>query len=156
MTYVFDTNSFQQLFRCYSRARFPSLWNRFDALVAAGNVTSCVQVFDEIQVRDKNDGEMQWANAHSPLFPMVTGEELEFLQRIYEVPQFRHVVPLDVRDQNLPADPFLIARADFLDGMVVTQERESGAKVRIPFICRHFDIPCGSLDSFMEAEKWIF
>ena len=156
MKYVIDTSSFQQLFGCYKRKRFPTLWNKFDELVDCGAITSIEHVMREIRNRDKRNGELQWAQNHSDLFPKLTGDESLFLHQIFEEPRFRHVVPLDIRDTEAAADPYLIARAKTIEGMVITQERERGNRVRIPTVCGHFDIDCGTLDDLMEKENWSF
>jgi len=164
--YVIDTSSWQQLFGCYRRARFPTLWQLFDELVASGAIISVSHVLREIENRDKKNDELEWAKAHLELFPRVSEKESQFLREIYAVPRFRHVVPTEIRDDDVDeeqdedsgadADPFLIARAKILDGMVITQERERGNRVRIPTICGHFDIECGTLDDLMEKENWSF
>lgn len=166
MIYVIDTSSWQQLFGCYGRARFPTLWNQFGELVSGGAITSIRQVLREIENRDKKNGELQWANTHLELFPKVSERESQFLREIYSVPRFSHVVPTEIRDEDIDedldedsdadADPFLIARAKILDGMVITQERERGNRIRIPSICNHFDIACGTIDDLMALENWSF
>ena len=156
MTYVLDTSSWQQLFGCYNRARFPSLWKEFEGLVARLTVSSVEQVFNEIERRDKNNGELEWSIDRRYLFPKPTNEDSQFLTEIYRVPRFRHVIPVDLRDPHAAADPFLIARAKSIGGMVVTQERVRGSRVTIPSICSHFRVPCGTLDDLMDSEGWIF
>ena len=156
MIYVFDTTSWQQLFGCYSRCRFPTLWKLFDELVALHRVTSIEQVMNEIERRDKKNGELEWARENPDVFPVLSHIDSLLLGEIYKEPRFRHVVSIDQRDAQAPADPYLIARANAIGGMVITQERERGNRVRIPSICRHFDIKCGSLDDFMERENWSF
>ncbi len=166
MKYVIDTSSWQQLFGCYRYERFPSLWKRFDDLVSSGAITSIRHVLREIENRDKKNGELEWANSHLELFPRINDIESQFLRDIYDVPRFRHVVPTDIRDDDEYddldadsdeiADPFLIAKARAIDGMVITQERERGNRVRIPGICKHFDIQCGTLDDLMRMEDWRF
>ena len=173
---MIDTSSWQQLFRCYRRMRFPTLWRMFDELVASGAIISVSHVLREIEIRDKNNDEVEWAKAHTNLFSDLQEQEIQFLQQIFQVPRFRHVVPHYLADTDADemafefadvdkhgeentdesADPFLIARAKILDGMVITQERERGNRVRIPSICNHFDIACGSLDDLMELERWSF
>ena len=166
MIYVIDTSSWQQLFGCYSQERFPTLWIQFGDLVSGGAITSIHQVFSEIKNRDKNNGELEWANAHLELFPRVSETESQFLREIYAVPRFSHVIPTEIRDDDVAedqdedsdadADAFLIARAKILDGMVITQERQRGNRVTIPTICDHFDIKCGFLDDLMRMENWEF
>ena len=176
MIYVIDTSSLQQLFGCYRRVRFPTLWQLFDGLVSSGAITSVSQVLREIEDRDKKNDEVEWASVHADLFPDVKEQEIQFLREIFLVPRFRHVVPdyvletdydedanesVDVvnqQEQNSAesADPFLIARAKIQGGMVITQERERGNRVRIPTICSHFGIKCGTLDDLMAAEGWSF
>ncbi len=176
MIYVIDTSSWQQLFTCYRRLRFPTLWQLFDELVASGAIISVSQVLREIENRDKKNDELEWAKAHAGLFSDANEQEIQFLSEMFQVPSFRHVVPAYLRETDYDArnykfedmfkeatdehdesaDPFLIARARNLDGMVITQERERGNRVRIPSICNHFDIECGTLDDLMENEGWSF
>ena len=166
MKYVIDTSSWQQLFGCYGRERFPTLWSQFGELVAGGKITSIRHVLREIENRNKNNGELEWANAHLELFPSLKENESQFLRKIYAVPRFRHVIPTEIRDDDeeedqdedsdTDADPFLIARARAIAGMVITQERERGNRVRIPTICNQFGIKCGTLDDLMELEGWSF
>ena len=127
--YVIDTSSLQQLFRCYSQERFPTLWQRFDELVAYGTITSIRQVMREIEQRIKKDGEVEWVRAHQDLFPGSTEQELHFLRTIFEVAHFRHTIPENVRNPNTSADPFLIARAKVVGATVITQEREPPKEV---------------------------
>ena len=156
MIYVFDTSSWQQLFGCYGRCRFPTLWNMFDELVALRRVTSIEHILNEIERRDKKNGELEWAREHSDLFPVLSHNDSLFLSEIYNEPRFRHVVSIERRDAQAPADPYLIARAKTVEGMVITQERTRGNRVRIPSICKYFDIKCGTLDDLMAAEGWSF
>lgn len=156
MKYVVDTSSWQQLFGCYNRSRFPSLWAKFDDLVHRGDITSTGQVLYEIRSRNKGNGEPEWANSHRELFPAQSEAEFSFVLRILAVPQFSHVVPGSIRAPNAPADAFLIARSLELGGILVTQERLRGSRVTIPYICRHFDISCTSLNGLMEIENWQF
>ena len=166
MKYVIDTSSWQQLFGCYRKERFPILWALYNELVADGAITSIQQVLREIENRNKHNGELEWAQEHMGLFPSIGETESQFLQEIYDVPRFRHVVPAYLRDDSededeyadwvARADPYLIARAKIIEGMVITQERERGNRVRIPTICGHFDIECGTLDNLMEKEDWSF
>lgn len=128
----------------------------FDELVALRRVTSIEHILNEIERRDKKNGELEWAREHSDLFPVLSHNDSLFLSEIYNEPRFRHVVSIERRDAQAPADPYLIARAKTVEGMVITQERTRGNRVRIPSICKYFDIKCGTLDDLMAAEGWSF
>lgn len=54
------------------------------------------------------------------------------------------------------ADPFVIAKAAVEERTVVTMELFKPNAVKIPNICRHFKVPCLTLQEFMEAEGWEF
>ena len=45
--YVFDTSPLSTLFKNYYRGRFPTLWDRFDALVDDGRIISTREVSRE-------------------------------------------------------------------------------------------------------------
>ena len=47
MVYVFDSNSFLEL-QAYYPSTFPSFWERFDELVAAGRIVSVAEVRKEL------------------------------------------------------------------------------------------------------------
>jgi hypothetical protein len=58
VSYVFDNSPLSALFRNYYRKRFPSLWQRFDQLVADGRLVSTREAFREIE-----DGPIEvWSN----------------------------------------------------------------------------------------------
>ena len=48
MKYVFDSDSLINLFRHYYPERFPTLWEKFDALVSGGELISVREVYNEI------------------------------------------------------------------------------------------------------------
>ncbi|MBM4430975.1 MAG: DUF4411 family protein, partial [Chloroflexi bacterium] len=54
------------------------------------------------------------------------------------------------------ADPFVVAKAWALGGVVVTEETFKDHAAKIPNMCQHFVIPYMSLQQFMHAEKWTF
>jgi hypothetical protein len=49
VSYVFDNSPLSALFRNYYRKSFPTLWQRFDQLVADGRLVSTREVFREIE-----------------------------------------------------------------------------------------------------------
>ncbi len=156
MIYVFDTSPLLQLFRSYYPSRFPTLWTQFDALVASNNIRSTREVLRELE-DGPVDAARAWAVNHAPTFPTPTGAEGAFVGQIYSVPHFQ----ANIEQQKLlkggrNADPFVIAKAQIDGATVVTLEQIKPNSAKIPNICEHFDIPCMSLEQFMESEGWTF
>lgn len=156
MIYVFDTNVFIQMFSSYYRDQFPSLWKQFDQLVDNGQITSTREAMRELE--GHGDQELQsWLKTIKGLFPTPTAAEAQFVTEIFTVTHFQQ----NIEEKKLlkggkNADPFVIARAKALSATVVTLERERPNSAKIPNICRHFSIPCVSLEEFMELENWSF
>ena len=156
MSYVFDTNAFSQLFHSYYRNRFPSLWEQFDELIENGEITSTREVSREIE-GDRVAALRDWAVVQRDLFPAPNAVEAGFVGQIFGVPHFLQIIERKkLLKGGLNADPFIIARAHTIGATVVTLEGEPPHGAKIPNICRHFGIPCVSLEGFMEAEDWTF
>jgi Domain of unknown function (DUF4411) len=156
MSYVFDNSPLSNLVRNFYRARFPTLWRRFDTLIADRRIVSTREVLREI-----DDGPIEslrdWASQNRPVFATPSAAEGEFVGRIYSVAHFQQ----NIEQQKLlrggrNADPFVIAKAAVEDRTVVTMEQFRPNGVKIPNICQHFRVPCLSLEEFMEAEGWVF
>ena len=156
MSYVFDTSPLSTLFKNYYLRRFPTLWQHFDELVDNGDIVSTREVLREIE-----DGPIeslrQWAAQNGELFTMPDAEEGGFVARIYAVQHFQQNIE---RQKMLKggrnADPFVIAKAAVTERTVVTMEQRQPNAAKIPNICDHFDIPCVTLEDFMETEGWEF
>jgi Domain of unknown function (DUF4411) len=154
--HVFDTNAFSQIFHSFYRGRFPTLWSNFDQLVEEGLVTSTREVYREIE-DDRVKSLREWAKDRKELFPAPGADEAVFVAKIFSVKHFQQVIEQKkLLKGGKNADPFVIARAAVLGGTVVTMGSEPKNGAKIPNICRHFGIPCGSLEGFMEAEGWQF
>ena len=156
MSYAFDNSPLSALFRNYYRARFPTLWQRFDMLVTNGEVLSTREVRHEI-----DDGAVEslrlWAADNEDLFPAPTAAEGAFVARIFAIQHFQQ----NIERQKLlkggrNADPFIIARAAVAGCPVVTMEQFRDNAAKIPNICRHFGVEHLSLEQFMEREGWQF
>lgn len=156
MTYVFDTSPLSALFKNFYRDQFPSLWERFDELIADGDIISTREVLREIE-----DGPVpalrEWSAQNREVFTTPTADEGRFVARIYGVAHFQQ----NIEQQKLlnggnNADPFVISKAATIECPVVTLEVPKPNSVKIPNICDHFDIPCLSLQEFMATEDWRF
>lgn len=154
--YVFDTSPLSSLFKNYYRGRFPTLWDRFDALVAEGRIVSTREV-----MRECTDGPVEslrlWAAAHQDFFQVPLAAEGAFVAQIYGVAHFQQNIELrKLLRGGRNADPFVIARATSDGRCVVTLEEFKPNGSKIPNICDHFGIGCLSLEEFMEREGWEF
>ena len=133
MKYVFDSDSLINLFKHYYPERFPTLWEKFDALVSEGKLVSVREVFNEIGSRD--DSLANWAKEKkSILFLESAVEELKFVAKIFQVQHFQAMIRKQETLKGKPvADPFVIARAKISDACVVTQEKntENAAKFQM-------------------------
>ena len=156
MTYVFDTNTFSELFKSYYRSRFPSLWRKYDRMVAAKRITSTREVRREI-ASGPVASLKTWASNHPQVFTTPTASETRYVTGIYAVRHFQqNIEHKKLLKGGFNADPFVIAKAASISGTVVTLEKHVQNGVRIPNICGHFSIPCISLEEFMVAEGWQF
>ena len=156
MKYVFDSDSLIDLFKYYYPERFPTLWEKFDALISEGKLISVREVFNEIGSSEDSLG--TWAKEYKNiLFLESTVEELKFVAEIFQVQHFQAMIRKQERLKGKPvADPFVIARAKFSDACVVTQEKNTENAAKIPNVCDRFEIPCINLEGFMEKENWTF
>jgi hypothetical protein len=155
MIYVFDTNSFSEMSPLLPDV-FPAFWARFEAAVAAGEVTSTREVLRELGDGADNHV-LEWCNRNKSIFQTPDAAETSFLPRIFAVPYFQQIISEKARLRGTPvADPFIIARAHALEGTVVTEESPRPNKQNIPAICQHFNIPCMKLGDFLRAMQWTF
>jgi hypothetical protein len=156
MSYVFDTSPLSALFKNFYPSRFPSLWVRFDDLVANGGIVSTREALREIE-DGATESLRDWAAQNQQLFAVPTAAEGAFVLRIYSVPHFQqNIEQQKILRGGKNADPFVIAKAAVERGTVVTMELLRPHAAKIPNICRHFRIRCLSLEEFMEEEGWRF
>jgi len=156
MKYVFDSDSLIDLFKHYYPKTFLTLWEKFHALVSAGDLISVREVYKEIG--SSEDSLASWAKKQkNTLFLESTVEELRFVVEIFQVQHFQAMIRKKERLKGKPvADPFVIARAKISGACLVTQEKLKENAAQIPNVCKHFEIPCINLEGFMEKENWTF
>lgn len=154
--YVFDTSPLSTLFRNYYRSRFPSLWDRFDGLVADNRIVSTRECKHEC-----NDGPVEtlrvWTEEQDSFFHTPGAAEGTYVGLIYSVPHFQqNIEQRKLLKGGRNADPFVIAKAGTDGRAVVTMEEFKPNGAKIPNICAHFGVECLSLEQFMEREGWEF
>ena len=155
MIYVFDTNSFSEL-NAYYPDIFKSFWDKFNAMVAAGSVTSTREVKAELN-RSGLTHTMDWAKANGAVFTTPNAQETAFVREILAVKHFQALIDSKAIQRGTPvADPFVIARARVCKGSVITQEKLKPNAAKIPNVCVHFEIPCMDLQGFMRMQGWSF
>ena len=158
--YVFDSGPLIDLFSHYYRERFPSLWQNFDGMVAAGRITSTREVGNEIE--GYGDKLAEWLENleenRKNVFATPTSAELEVVRQIFDVRHFQSMIRKRQLLEGRPvADPFVIARAKCLNtGCVVTTEKHTPNAAKIPNVCEYFDVDWTDLEGFMEREQWRF
>ncbi len=155
--YVFDTNSLSNVLRHYYRDRFPSFWEKFDAMLQNKTVISVREARLELEFRFE-DTVIDQFTVHNPkFFEEPSAEELSFITQIYSIPHFQHNLDRKKLLQGGPfADPFIIAKARVKQAIVVTEEDRPSHGARIPNICEHFGIECVKLEGFLVREDWKF
>ena len=155
MKYVFDTGPFISLFTNFYPSTFVTLWRNFDALIGAGEIVSTREVLREIE--DQDDELRRWAKDNKAVFTTPGAEEGAFVAGIYAVAHFQaNIEQRKLIQGGRNADPFVIAKAAVSGASVVTLERLKPNAAKIPNICQHFDVPCLSLEAFMQEEGWKF
>ncbi len=155
--YVFDNNSLSSILKFYYRDSFPSFWENFDSIVAAGNLISIRMVRLEM-LRTFDAAALDLLRSkNANFFEDPTPDELNFITQIYAVPHFRQNLDQKTLLGGNPfADPFVIAKARVREATVVTEEKNRRNAAKIPNICEHFDIECIELQGFLAQENWRF
>ena len=158
MIYVFDTSSFSELKHFYPDV-FKSVWAGLDNVADTGSLISTREVWRELERGDHGQHLNEWLKRKGidKIFTIPTPEEMLFVRTIFSVPHFHALLGKAQLLGGVPvADPFVIACAKIRRGAVVTEERYKPHAAKIPNVCVHFDIPCVTLERFMQEQKWNF
>lgn len=152
--YVFDTNVFISLGMYYPK-RFPTIWERVNALADSGKLVSVREVRRELETNCSSEHVLNWVNQYRHIFHISTNEECEIVSQIFRKPQYRGFVKINNILKGMPvADPFIIASAKVRDFCVVTQESSNKPQgARIPNACKDFGVECIDLEGFLEREN---
>jgi hypothetical protein len=100
----------------YSPDVFPVIWDELDKLMRQGRLSSCDEVYRDLEKQD--DGLFAWAKVHRSIFCTPEKRTLESLKVILEAfPNYSAVGGKISR-----SDPWIIAHARTVGGIVVTDE----------------------------------
>lgn len=153
MKYSIDTSALLEGWvRHYPMDVFPSLWDRLDGLIVAGELRASEEVLHEL--RRKEDDLSEWADARSELF-VETDEAIQI--EVTEILAQHEKLVDDSRGHNA-ADAFVIALARIESAKVVTEERPRHNLYRpnIPDVCRGMGTPWINLLQLIREERWVF
>ena len=154
--YVFDTSSFIVLGHYYPDT-FASFWAMVNDFVAAGQLISVEQVYQELDQQAAEQHLVDWFTANRGIFKPPTEDELHAVAEIFQVAHFQQLIgQRQVQTGAVVADPFVIARARVADACVVTQETLRPNAARIPNVCAHFGVECTNLAGLFLREGWRF
>jgi hypothetical protein len=155
--YVFDTNSLSIVLKHYYPDRFPSLWEKFNKLIAEKKILLVRETYNEIMRLDAKSPLVEWAEMNRALFSEPSAEEMEFVTQIFAVRHFQSLIEKKKILQGKPvADPFVIAKAKIENATLVTEEDFKDNAAKIPNVCKHFKVPYTNLEGFMNREGWKF
>ena len=156
MIYVFDNNSLSKLKHYYPNV-FKSVWAGLDALVAAGDLISTREVWNEMQQGVPHPHVQTWLKTNKHMFRTPTAAEMQTVTAILAIPHFQALIGTKQQLHGTPvADPFVIALAKSVNGTVVTEEEFKANAAKIPNVCNHFNVPCMNLEDFMQVQGWSF
>lgn len=154
--YIFDSGPLINLFTHYYPERFPSLWKDFNNLVNNGQLMSVREVSRELE--SYGDDLTKWTKGNKNLFSPPHIDELKIVLNIFEKKHFQQVVRQKEILYGKPvADPFVVARAKYIDAYVVTTEKYTDKNAaKLPNICNYLEVKHINLEQFMELENWTF
>ena len=145
--YCIDTSAWLDGWtRYYPIATFPSLWDRIEALILSGRILWAEEVAHEILDRDLKD----WLNPHAAAVietATIWHPAQTILQRFNP----------DLHQRGIGgADPFVIAAAEAHSLLVVTGEKSSAGRPKIPDVCDSLSIQHSSFLRMLQREGWQF
>ena len=114
------------------------------------------------KLRKKDDAAYDWANSQPLLFAEPDKGVFDLVKEI----MLTHREIGNIEKETPVADPFVIALALFIrtastvsECYVVTEERIAGLgsnAIKIPNVCKAYDIPCIRMVDVFELEDWSF
>ena len=141
--YIIDACSLIEAAHRYnmSKRSFEYIWKTLDNEVDNGNLVSSIEIYDELKDEDLVNWARQHKQAFLPLTKEIQEKTVEILRRFPGLIKMRS-------SKNSNGDPFLIATAMILGGIVVTDE---GTKHNgIPDVCQRLGIEYINLSQYLD------
>jgi hypothetical protein len=145
--YLLDTNVFiEAQNRYYANDICPGFWDWLDHGMLVGSLMSITSVYDELE--GKGDFLAEWVEDRKTSGWFLDVTDIPTQNFYAQVVQHVESVPVYTRPhKNLflsRADPWLIAKAKVEGLIIITHETFNAhtTKVKIPNVCRNFNISC--------------
>lgn len=161
--YVIDSSSLIELNRRYPIDVFPTLWKNVEKLIGKGFLISHKEVLKEISIMD--DSLNKWAKQQKKFFKELDEKQMEIVRQI--LAKYPSLAKSD--NETAAADPFVIALAVEMGSnsqqtlfqtvkgrIIVTEEKLRGNKIKIPFVCKDYNIECINIIEMCRVEGWKF
>ena len=161
--YVIDSSSLIELNRRYPIDVFPTLWRNVESSINKGLLISHKEVLKEISMRD--DSLKKWAKKQKNLFKELDKRQIPIVREI--LVKYPSLAKID--NESTAADPFVIALAVELRNdpqktlfttakgkIIVTEENLRGNRIKIPFVCKDYNIECINIIEMCRLEEWKF
>lgn len=163
--YIIDTSSFRKV--DLPPDIFTGMWKNIENLAKEGRFISHELVLEEINdYISKKDVVKEWAEKHKDIFKEITPQQTKLVKEILGADNFHALI--DPNATKGQADPFIIAMAmekeeqyslydKEIKKIVITEEGinpKHPNKIRIPLICRHFEITCKNIFDLFRMEGW--
>lgn len=153
MIYVVDNNVFSRSFKNLSMDVFDDIWEPWSLYMRTQKIISVDEVYRELGIWVTSKGKdkiCQWLKAHKDCFQKPSNEEGYILQEIFKNKKFREgIKEKSLREGSPEADAFLVAKAKFINGIVVTAESdEKPNSEKIPNIAVALGVPYMKIDDF--------
>lgn len=153
MIYCIDSSAWLDGWvRDYPQDVFPTLWDKLAERVSDGVLKCSEEVY--VELKKKDDGIYDWLKARKevvvPIDEPIQGIVSELLERYPRL--------VDTHRNRSQADPFVIATAEILQGVVVTGEKPRGnlEVPKIPDVCEARNIRCISFLEMLRELGWRF
>ena len=135
-------------------------WNKLEELITKDRLLAPEEVLNEISKKD--DDLYEWGRQQKGLFVKPNARQIQIVSDILK--NYAHLIKLS---KEYVADPWLIALAidrskqtnlegEVISWIVVTEEKLSGNKMKIPLVCRDYGIRTLSIMDMFREEGWEF
>jgi len=158
--YIIDSSSLIALNKTNPMYIFPSTWKRIEGLVHQNRLLAPREVLDEITRFD--DVLAEWGKGHPRIFVDPTSQQIKMVKEI-----LNKYPSLIERGKQFSADPWVIALAVELirndqstlvevKRIVVTEEKLRGNRIRIPYVCKEYNVEAIDVLDMFRREGWVF